>query len=382
MNKVFFNKPYDDGTQLKLELYRKYIRSWLPVFISQNYKHIEILDLFAGPGSDADGNSGSPLITIEEIGIYCQNLKQHKCTVNIILNDINNESIKILNDNLEEKKICCAKKNNCDDYGRKYICPYEVKITNRDFSDIFNDIYINCKENQHIPRFIFLDQFGMKYITKDVFKKLIKLQKTDFMFFISSNHLMRFKQSPEFNKHLDIKDLDFSKPSECHRTLYTYYKSLVDKHGFIGQFSIKKGSAYYGLIFYSNSPLGLSKFIDAAWKIDPLTGETNHDIDDDPIKSGELLIDFAGDGKINTVKKLVHFKSLLIDFLKSPRTNENIYIFALENGISISKTNEILRTLEIENKLSFKGTRRKGAFYLGYKPSNVIMIQCYENFKN
>ena len=61
-------KPFDEGTRDKLELYREYLREWLPVFINGSSVDIlQIFDFFAGPGFDVDGNPGSPAITCEEI---------------------------------------------------------------------------------------------------------------------------------------------------------------------------------------------------------------------------------------------------------------------------------------------------------------------------
>jgi ribosomal protein S25 len=150
---------------------------------------------------------------------------------------------------------------------------------------------------------------------------------------------------------------------------------LKGKEYFLGQFSIKKNSNYYGIIFGSNNHLGMKKFLDAAWKIDPHTGETNHDIDGDPIRYGQITMDLFGDGTQNQIKKLVSFENELLKYLENVKTNEDIYRFALENGICISKTNDILRSLEQKNCITLIGDRRKGAYYLDLNPVKKILIQ-------
>lgn len=72
-------KPYDEGTQDKLKLYREYLREWLPVFINSEYMDtIQIFDFFAGPGIDIEDNPGSPVITCDEIrNALSQHGKQH-----------------------------------------------------------------------------------------------------------------------------------------------------------------------------------------------------------------------------------------------------------------------------------------------------------------
>ena len=45
-------KPFDEGTRDKLELYREYLREWLPVLLSGSSVDIlQIFDFFPGQGS-------------------------------------------------------------------------------------------------------------------------------------------------------------------------------------------------------------------------------------------------------------------------------------------------------------------------------------------
>ncbi len=46
MSKDFHDKPFDDATKTKLELYQKYVEEWLPVFIKYKIKNINIFDFF------------------------------------------------------------------------------------------------------------------------------------------------------------------------------------------------------------------------------------------------------------------------------------------------------------------------------------------------
>jgi hypothetical protein len=44
-------RPFDQATRDKLELYRKYLREWLPVFINGSSVDIlQVFDFFAGLG--------------------------------------------------------------------------------------------------------------------------------------------------------------------------------------------------------------------------------------------------------------------------------------------------------------------------------------------
>ena len=63
----FHERRFDEETQCKLDIYRQYLRSWLPVFLHREHiRSIQIFDFFAGPGHDGAGNAGSPVIASEE----------------------------------------------------------------------------------------------------------------------------------------------------------------------------------------------------------------------------------------------------------------------------------------------------------------------------
>jgi three-Cys-motif partner protein len=66
----FHNRPFDEGTLTKLELFQLYAREWLPVFLSKpesSWKELHLFDFFAGPGTDSIGVSGSALRLLDEL---------------------------------------------------------------------------------------------------------------------------------------------------------------------------------------------------------------------------------------------------------------------------------------------------------------------------
>jgi len=87
----FHNKPFDDETVLKLEIFQGYIRKWLPVFLSKpSFNAINIFDFFAGPGKDSNGVEGTPLIIIDEIKKYLCNSElpyANKVSIQLFFND-------------------------------------------------------------------------------------------------------------------------------------------------------------------------------------------------------------------------------------------------------------------------------------------------------
>lgn len=70
-NTGFHNRAFDAGTLQKLNIYASYLKSAVAVFLNlpptSPVKSINIYDFFAGPGMDALGRYGSPLLAIKTI---------------------------------------------------------------------------------------------------------------------------------------------------------------------------------------------------------------------------------------------------------------------------------------------------------------------------
>lgn len=381
MTKDIHEKPFDESTRTKLELFRRYVRAWLLVFVKQKAPLIEIYDFFAGSGTDSIGTPGSPLLILEEINAHCGKLREQTSTVEVLCNDMDRNKITKLKNNIHVKLKVCAIENRypfCEQNDPLTQCPITLRFCASDFNELFSEIYLRMF-NARNPRLVFIDQYGIKYVTQSVFKQFTQLKRTDFMFFISSSHIRRFLQLQEFKNYLDANQINFegSTPYQTHRIVFNYYKSIIPYGSiyYLGQFALKKNSNIYGVIFGSQHPLGLKKFLDVAWELDKHTGETNFDIDSDPIRTGQTSLDLFGDGNLNKVKKLVAYEKDLLEFLRLGRTNIEIYLFSIESGISIKKTNETLKTFEQKDLLNFEGgQRRRGAYYLDFEPTKQIKI--------
>ena len=65
MGNDFHGKPFDPATKIKLEIFRRYIREWLPVMLThptdgrKPFTRANIFDFFSGPGRDLLGVPGS-----------------------------------------------------------------------------------------------------------------------------------------------------------------------------------------------------------------------------------------------------------------------------------------------------------------------------------
>ena len=359
--KDFHDNGFDDGTLIKLHVFKEYLKAWLPVFVKIKepyWNKIFIYDFFAGAGTDGDGNLGSPLIIMDELKSFCHDLKQKNLDLKVVFNEYDENKKQKLNQSCIDQISACRNSENsesqCPNYDNAEKCVYQLVIENRDFKELFTEVYDRMIRYPKFPRFMFLDQFGIKHINKDIFSNLISLERTDFIFFISSFHAKRFSEMPEFKKYLDISKSDFDdkKSYQCHRVIYEYYKSQVpeNKEFYLAPFSIKKGKNIYGLIFGSHHKLGIEKFLKICWKINPNTGDANFDIDNERIdpNAPKLFAQFDVPNKLQVFERKLEEK--ILD--SSIKTNIDVYTFAFEMGCLPKHANPIVKSLVKRNKIS------------------------------
>lgn len=342
MGRDIHKKQFDEGTKAKLTIFKEYLKEWLPVFLAKReifYPTINIYDFFSGPGSDGYGNLGTPLIILDELLVYADNIILKKLTVNLYFNEFDKLKYETLNKEIKKEKY----KN----------LPVKIETESLDFKIAFDKKYpeMGIKGNANL---LFLDQNGIKHITEDVFKKIVCLKQTDFLFFISSSTIKRFADHPNICQHIKLneKDVEQTPYHKIHRLVLEYYKSLIPdrREYYLAQFSLKKNAGLYGLIFGSGHVLGIEKFLTTCWNLDPERGEANFDIDDDNIAPGQLDL-FTGE--VQKPKKIEHFEIELSKNIlnKTLLTDKDIYLYTISNGIKIALGKQILRNLIRDNKI-------------------------------
>ena len=285
MAKNMHKKSFSEETKLKLDIFRECFREWFPVFVHQTFwNQLYIYDFFAGSGYDADSAPGSPIILLEEAmgenSKHCMSIKSSRKEVIFVFNEReptkSQNKFEELKGNIERHIEKCKKDNNCNN------CCFKIQTTNMDFGKEFKtDINIQKNlSNRNNGKFVILDQYGFTHVDSDVFTTLVNAPHTDFIFFISSSFLKRFKEHPISKKFLGDGNLSFdekSKPKECHQIIVKYFETLIPsgKEYYLNHFTIKKGANYYGLIFGTAHTLGMEKFQRVCWDIDSRAGESN-----------------------------------------------------------------------------------------------------------
>lgn len=336
--KNFHNTAYDEGTKCKLDLYTNYLRAWLPTFINNPYvEHIQIFDFFAGPGTDGCGNPGSPLLAAQEIrNAIDANASRMRSTldINFHVNELKKE--KFIQLQATVRKI------------RAHVPEISVHDSNRDFASLFQQNLLKMRAPK-TANFIFIDQFGLKEVTEDIFKTLIDLPKTDFMFYLAAAAANRFKNIESVIKCIPPimqEEKDRMNGDNVLRILCDAYERHwipSSKNYFLGNFSIKKQANVYGLIFGSAHPKGIDKFLREAWK---LGGDANFDIDHDGFRPGELSL-FP---ELTIPSKIREFQDDLEKYLrtKPPVSNKWLYVVGLKCGMLSSHVRPVVTKLKKE----------------------------------
>jgi len=358
MAKNINKRLFTEQTQLKLELFRECFREWFPVFLhNQHIVSIFIYDMFAGSGTDIAGNYGSPLTLLEEArgenGMHCKHVIRSNKRIMFGYNEIQKRKAETLDSNIKAFFTECKSKCKYD------TCPYENNyvIKHEDFQQLFqNQALLSNLNNPKYGKFILLDQYGFKHVDDNVFIKLTNSPKTDFIFFISSSTIKRFKESDIVAKYLkDYKiTFDETKAKECHRVIANYFRQLIpqDKEYYLHHFTIQNQykSNYYGLIFGSNHSFGMEKFLKVCWKHDKLAGESNCNIYDD-FEQDTLFHSPDNTNKIEQTKQEV--KKLILS--KTISDNKTGMKYVLSKGCLPNLFVEVANELITERKISIDG---------------------------
>lgn len=348
MAKNINKKPYDDATVTKLEIFEQYLLAWLPVFIqTPHISRIRICDYFAGSGQDSESVPGSPLRILRTIEQYRDSILKKYVFIDIVFNEADSGK-------LDELKASIEEAFNCSSWHSQV----QICFHNEEFQGLFDKHYEQLKQQ---PNLLFVDQYGVKEVTGEIFQKIIGLEKTDFLFFVSSSAMKRFAQTPEFQAHFpDILSgaIRNSDHESIHRAILNYYKEKIPTGNKtkLYPFSLKKGGNVYGLVFGSKHPLGVEKFLDLAWDKNRINGEANFDIDRDLPKQEPSLFDAVPDYEKPKTKR-EKFELELEEFIQrqGKTTNRDIYYFTLEQGHPKSHARECLSRLKREGKVVYKG---------------------------
>ena len=336
MAKDLHAQKFSASTVHKLWLYGAYLEDALPVFLmTQAITDINLFDFFAGPGINIDGELGSPSIAIEAIKKTLYSVSSVGKTIHLYFNELDKAKYEQLSKYSQMVK--------------SEMPALDIHVSNQDFQVFFPD----CAPMMNKPgsaNLIFIDQYGISFVTKEIFQYLASLRFTDFMFFLASGSANRFKGDDKgIWSHLpplSDEEKNAINNKNVHRILASSYIRWIPPNcqRYLGNFSFQKQSNVYGLVFGSGHPTGLDRFLHKAWKLAAdFGGQADFDIDDDGINTKQLEM-FQ---EYSKPTKLRLFKQELANKLQSHSFNNNvdIYLFSLAFGVLSSHVRQTLKEL-------------------------------------
>jgi three-Cys-motif partner protein len=325
----FHDKPFDEGTLTKLEIFQLYTREWLPVFLASptsRWSEIHLFDFFAGPGADVTNVPGSPLRIIRELKVTRPLPGWRRAKVTAHFFDASPTKIRSLTERLADET--------------RDFQILQVEAAPKAFQEAFKDALPVLRRGD-AAKLVFIDQFGVDQVLDETFLQLVGFPTCDFLFFLSSSTLNRFRDHPAIK-------LKIKRPEDhhhVHQAALDYYRSrLPDPSYFLAPFSIKKGANIYGLIFGSKHPKGMAKFLNVAWKADQINGEANFDINRDDF--GPLASLFAPT-KVSAFE--VGLEKAILE--GAVTTEADVIRLCFEHGVRPQHAQPVLRHLKAVGKI-------------------------------
>ncbi len=331
----FHGRDFDEGTLTKLRIFELYAREWLPVFLSRakpQRSEIHLFDFFAGPGMDSTGQWGSPLRLLKQLKDYQHLAGWPHVRFCAHFFDASPRKIKSLTANLEAHKL-------------------HLPAVSLDLRPIeFHSALRECAAILASPRaakLVFIDQCGVDQVTSEVFQQLVASPTCDFLFFISSSTLHRFRDHPAIKQKITRPEDHY----HVHRAVLHFYRALLPERSeyYLAPFSILKGANVYGLIFGSAHPLGMDKFLQVAWKADEINGEADFDINRENILPGEMLLQLEE----FRPRKVTAFQRELEHLLRSGalKTELDVVRVCFDHGVTRQHAEPILAKLKKEDAI-------------------------------
>jgi three-Cys-motif partner protein len=342
MSKDLHEKPFDESTIAKLEIFEDYAQAWIPTFVMYGDPVICIFDFFAGTGYDKNGIPGSPVRILRKLQEQTDSIIKKKVRVKVFFNEF---------DRIKFEQLSPA----CNDFMNQYQelgKLVEIQFSNEDFETCFFRLFPLIREYSSL---VYLDQNGIKFLADKYLLELEKTIRTDFLYFVSSSYFRRFGDKEEFKNYvnLDMEEIKANPYHFIHRSLIAQLRAKlpIGSELKLYPFSLKKRANIYGIIFGASHPRAVEKFLTIAWKRNETNGEANFDIDEDT-KKVQLDL-FSG----KRLTKIESFQQRLREKVLNGSISDNFeaFDFALAEAHLGSHAAKELKKMKKEKLIDFNG---------------------------
>lgn len=267
----------DPHTAAKHRLLRAYVDAWFPIMAYQTLKvragddpRLLIVDGFAGPGRYKTGEDGSPLILLKALLDHASFGDWDDMKFIFLFIEHDQERVDHLEGEVE----------NLDLPDNVF-----VEIQQGEFRDRFGELVEQTHEtNMHlVPTFAFIDPFGYTQAPVSFVGRFFEFPRCEALIFLPLDAINRFlgwdKMKPTLNELFGDdrwkEALEFE-GIERREKLLSLFEESIEEQGeieFVRSFAVKTLEGRdYRLVFATGSKVGLSRFKDAMWSVDPVAG--------------------------------------------------------------------------------------------------------------
>ena len=363
--------PHSD---VKVRLLETYIKKYLNILSRAYYiEKVQLYDLFCGEGVYDNGGEGSPIIFLKAIkNVYYRNLAENQKIIKVdcVFNDLDPLKTKKLQSIIAEKKL-------------HYPIFGDLRFRNEDYRSAVSKVVDQVSESKNSKAFVFIDPYGYRDVKASQIKSILDTGKSEVLLFLPTQFMFRFekKGSPEallsFINEL-VPDSKYWPKSHTGidfiENLKLAFRQFLGSKYFVDTFIITRDTnQYFCLFFFTSHIYGFDKMLETKWELDM---EEGRGWAYKSIEAPSLFNSLIG----SRTNKL---ESFYLEYLKSARTNREIYEETLHQGFRPTHGGEVLKSLLERGKIKvtpIAGQKtRKGSFYINYaefkENSDKIFVQ-------
>lgn len=266
-------------TLAKHQILKTYLKAWMPIMSRQSKRlgisdtRLLFVDGFAGPGTYAGGEDGSPVLALKSV---LNHTHDFHVPVHFIFIEENKERFNSLRSILQEYKKQVEQSQKIEALQVKH-GDCETMITR-----LLDDL--DGSRAQVGPALFFLDQSGYSDVSMNLIQRIMSNELCEVFSYFNWDHLNRFLSDESKWKVItrafggeDWKHaMDLEQRDRASYVLRTYRRCLEERGGarHVWYFAMCDSSEklLYWLFFCTNSLRGLEEMKRAMWKVDPTGG--------------------------------------------------------------------------------------------------------------
>jgi len=262
-------------TFAKHQILKTYFKAWMPILskftnnLGQSGHRLLFVDGFAGPGSYAGGEDGSPILALESVLTHSRELP---VPVSFLFIEQDDERFSELNNAI----------NNYKNKAKTSSRIKSISVKHGDCETILNMYLDNVKKVG--PALFFLDQFGFSDVSMDLIKRIMSQPFCEVFSYLNWNHMNRFLSDktkwPSITKAYGGEEwrkvFSLENRGRADFMLNTYKTALEKRAGskYIWHFAMcdRSDKLLYWLFFCTNNLRGVEEMKRAMWKVDVTGG--------------------------------------------------------------------------------------------------------------